>query len=62
MRRPNLTPDGMDRIGPFHPYLVYAAVLLLNLLIVAAVLVALTAVIDWTEDLIWPGGPEMLPF
>lgn len=50
--------DGLDAIGPFHPYVVYAGVLLLDLAILLFVLAAFTFVGDTVEDLIWPGGPE----
>ncbi len=62
MSDPRLTPDGYDRIGPFHPYVAWGAVLLFDLLLVAAIVTILLAGADWTEDLIWPGGPEWLPF
>jgi hypothetical protein len=55
--RPPL-PDGFDRIGPFHPYLVIAAVLLVDLLAVLLVVGVLTFVGDKIEDVIWPGGRE----
>ena len=55
--RPTL-PDGFDRIGPFHPYVVIAGVALLDLLAILLVLAALTVVGDKIEDAIWPGGKE----
>lgn len=55
--RPPL-PDGFDPVGPFHPYVVMAAVLLLDLLIILLVIAALTFVGDKVEDVIWPGGRE----
>ena len=42
-RRP--LKSGLDPVGPFHPYLVYAAVILLDLLgllLIVAILVGLT--------------------
>jgi hypothetical protein len=55
--RPPLS-DGFDRIGFFHPYLVVAAVLLLDLLALLLIIAALTFVGDRIEDWIWPGGKE----
>ena len=55
--RPSLS-DGFDRIGPFHPYVVMAAVALLDILAILLVLTALTVVGDKIEDVIWPGGRE----
>ena len=52
--------DGFDRIGPVHPYVAFAGVLLLNLMIVLAVLGALSAAGDSIEDAIWPGGFDMI--
>jgi len=54
--------SGLDRIGPFHPYLVYAAILLLDLIVAALILLALTWIGDRVEDLIWPGGTEWVDF
>ncbi|MFN0045352.1 MAG: hypothetical protein ACKVOS_02665 [Sphingorhabdus sp.] len=50
--------DGFDRIGPFHPYVVMASVLVLDLLLILLVLSALTFAGDKIEDIIWPGGRE----
>jgi len=50
--------DGFDPIGPFHPYLVMASVLVLDLLLILLVLSALTYAGDKIEDVIWPGGRE----
>ncbi|QDX27170.1 hypothetical protein FPZ54_14940 [Sphingomonas suaedae] len=58
MARP--TRDGFDRIGPFHPYFVWAGVLALDLLIIVFVLGALTALGDTIEDAIWPGGVDLV--
>ena len=55
--RPPL-PDGFDRIGPFHPYIVASVVVLLDLLLILLVLTAFTFVGDKIEDVIWPGGRE----
>lgn len=57
-----LTPDGYDRIGPFHPYLVWAAVMLVNLAGVVLILTMVLASADWIEDLFWPRDEEFLPF
>ncbi|HYI64959.1 MAG TPA: hypothetical protein VEW71_08750 [Allosphingosinicella sp.] len=61
MRKPRSRPplkSGLDRVGPFHPYLVYAAVLALDLLGVVLILAALVWIGDIAEDLFWPGGAE----
>lgn len=58
MARP--TREGYDRIGPFHPYFVWAGVLLLDLVIIAFILAALTAAGDTIEDAIWPGGIDLV--
>lgn len=55
--RPPLS-DGFDPVGSFHPYVVIAAVALLDLLIILLFIAALTFVGDKVEDLIWPGGRE----
>ena len=55
--RPPL-PDGFDGVGPFHPYLVIAAVALLDLVIILLIVATLTFVGDKIEDVIWPGGRE----
>ena len=42
--------SGLDTVGPFHPYLVYAAVILVDLaglVLIVAILVAFT---DWIEN------------
>ena len=41
----------LDRIGPFHPYLVYAAVVLLDLAGLAVIVLLLIGAIDWIENL-----------
>ena len=43
--------SGLDRVGPFHPYLVYAAVLLLDLLGLVLILAILVWIGDFAEDL-----------
>ena len=50
--------DDLDSIGPFHPYTVTAAVLLLDLILILLVLTSITFVGDRLEDVIWPGGKE----
>jgi len=50
--------SGLDTVGPFHPYLVYAAVLLLDLVGLLVILAILVWIGDTAEDLIWPGGQE----
>lgn len=41
----------LDRIGPFHPYLVYAAVVLLDLAGLALIVLLLIGAVDWIENL-----------
>ena len=53
-----VTSDGFDRIGPFHPAIAWAGVLLLDLLAVLLVLAAVTVAADRIEDLVAPGGVE----
>ncbi|MCD2324536.1 hypothetical protein LQ953_10975 [Sphingomonas sp. IC-56] len=52
--------DGFDRVGPFHPYVAFAGVLLLDLVIVLVVLGVVSAIGDSIEDAIWPGGFDMI--
>lgn len=52
--------DGYDRIGPVHPYLAFAGVLLLDMVILLVVLGALSALGDSIEDALWPGGFDMI--
>ncbi len=59
-RTPN--KSGLDPVGPFHPYLVYAAVLLIDLLGVLLILAVLVWIGDTAEDLFWPGGTEWVDF
>lgn len=47
------------KLGPV-PYWLYALVLLLDLLVLVAALAAFTQLVDWVEDMIWPGGPEWI--
>ena len=54
--------SGLDRVGPFHPYLVYAAIVVVDLIGVALLVLALVWVSDQVEDLIWPGGREWVDF
>jgi hypothetical protein len=62
MAPPASPRGGLDRIGPFHPYLVYAAILLLDLALAALILLALTWIGDTAEDRLFPGGPEWVDF
>jgi hypothetical protein len=41
----------LDRIGPFHAYLVYAAIVLLDLAGLAIIVLLLIGAIDWIENL-----------
>ncbi len=59
-RRP--LKSGLDRIGPFHPYLVFAAVALLDIAAAAAIVTAFLWACDKIEDFIAPGGTDWLPF
>lgn len=43
--------SGFDPVGPFHPYLVYAAVLLLDLAGVVIIVLLLVGAVDWIENL-----------
>ena len=63
-RKPTRPPmkGGLDPIGPFHPYLVYAAVLLLDLAGLILAILILVWLGDVIEDLIWPGGNEWIDF
>jgi hypothetical protein len=42
---------GLDPVGPFHPYLAYAAVLLLDLAGVVVIVLLLVGAVDWIENL-----------
>ncbi len=53
---------GLDPVGPFHPYLAYAAVLLLDLVGLLLIFAALVWIGDTAEDLFWPGGHEWVDF
>jgi len=57
-----VTKDGFDRIGPFHPAFVWGAVIVFDLMIVLAVLLAVTKIGDKVEDVVFPGGPEWVTF
>lgn len=57
-----VTKDGFDRIGPFHPAFVWGAVIVLDLIIVLALLLAVTKIGDKVEDLVFPGGTEWVTF
>ena len=54
--------SGLDTVGPFHPYLAYAGVILVNLAGLLIILAALTWLGDRLEDLLWPGGHEWVEF
>jgi hypothetical protein len=53
---------GLDPIGRFHPYVVLAAVLLLDLVLVLAILAAILWIGDKVEDVLFPGGEEWINF
>ena len=57
-----LTPDGYDKVGPVHPFVAWAGVMLVNLLGVTLGLTLILASADWIEDLFWPADQEVLPF
>lgn len=65
MRRKPIRPpmrSGLDRVGPFHPYIAFAAVLLLDLVGLVLGIAILIWLGDLVEDLIWPGGSEWIDF
>ncbi|WP_033919649.1 hypothetical protein [Sphingomonas sp. 37zxx] len=53
-----LTRQRMDMVGPVHPYVAFAAVILFDVLLLAAITLALVVTGDKVEDVIAPGGPE----
>lgn len=53
-------PDGFDRIGPFHPYVVLIGVAILDLIIIASAIAVLAMLGDAVEDAIWPGGFDVI--
>lgn len=57
-----VTADGYDRIGPFHPKLVWAAILLVELVVIVSLLTGFVWVGDKVEDRIAPGGTEWIDF
>lgn len=57
-----VTKDGFDRIGPFHPAFVWGAVIAFDLIVVLAILLAVTKIGDKVEDVVFPGGPEWVTF
>lgn len=60
MRTREPLPDGFDSIGPFHPYLVWIGVALLDLFIIAFAIALLAMLGDTVEDAIWPGGFDVI--
>jgi len=52
----------VDPIAGLPPRLVYAAILILDLLLLALMLAGVLWVIDRVEDRIFPGGTEWIPF
>jgi hypothetical protein len=59
---PDQPRKGLDPIGPFHPYIVYAGILLIDLLGALLILAGLVWIADQVEDRIWPGGEEWVDF
>ncbi len=57
-----VTRDGFDRIGPFHPAFLWGAVVVFDLLVVVAILLAVTKLGDKVEDVVAPGGEEWVTF
>lgn len=57
-----VTKDGFDRIGPFHPAFVWGAVIAFDMLVLLAVLLAVTKIGDKVEDVVFPGGTEWVTF
>ena len=43
--------SGLDTVGPFHPYLAFAGVILLDLLGLAVIVLLLVGAVDWLENL-----------
>lgn len=60
--RPRITRDGYDRIGPFHPAFVWGAVIAFDLILIVALLLAVTKIGDKVEDVVFPGGTEWVTF
>ena len=54
--------NGFDRVGPVHPYVAFGAVLLLDLIGAALILLAVAWLGDRIEDAIWPGGADWVDF
>ena len=54
--------NGLDPIGPFHPYLVYAFILLVDLIGAFLIVAGAVWAADQVEDLFWPGGEEWVDF
>jgi len=53
-------PNGLDRVGPFHPYAVLLGVVILDLCIIGSALALVAMAGDAVEDAIWPGGFDMI--
>ena len=60
MPKSRILPSGYDSIGPFHPFVVFAGVLLLDLIGAAAIIMVLLWSGDKAEDQIAPGGEEWI--
>jgi len=59
---PRVTTDGYDRIGPFHPKLVWGAILLAEVAVVVGLVTGFIWIGDKLEDQIAPGGTEWIDF
>ncbi len=63
-RVPSRAPmrNGFDRVGPFHPYVAFGAILLLDLAAAILIFLALAWVADRIEETFWPGGTDWVQF
>ncbi|MEP9401757.1 hypothetical protein [Sphingomonas sp. VNH70] len=57
-----VTKDGFDAIGPFHPAFVWGAVIVFDLIVILALLLAVAKIGDKVEDVVAPGGTEWITF
>jgi len=61
MRSRDPLPDGYDRVGPFHPYLAWAGVGLVDIALLMLILAVLAMIGDSIEDALFPGGIDLIP-